>query len=137
MSRIAAFAAAAAVLAASAAASPAALDCTPGIEAIHAASAAQTGVVPEMTLDAEWIWSSSNSVLDIFTLPNNPAHPAVLRLALVKEGARTWAGYLSGCAFGDVEKFKTWMASYRDLNRNAIEDLKEGRPVGPPPAQPE
>ena len=75
MRRIAAFASAAVALAASAAASPAALDCTPGFEAIHAATLAQPGVIPEMTLDAEWNWSSANSVLDIFTLPNNPAHP--------------------------------------------------------------
>lgn len=137
MRRIAAFALAAPLLAASAAAAPGALDCSPGFDAIHAAATSQPGVKPEMTLDAEWNWSASNSVLDIFTLPNNPAHPAVLHLVLQKDGFRTWAGYLSGCAFGDVEKFNTWMASYRDLNRSAIEDLKEGRPVGPPPAQPE
>ena len=131
----AAFALAALASVTTAAASPAALDCAPGFDAIHAATLAQPGVIPEMTLDAEWNWSAANSVLDIFTLPNNPAHPAVLHLVLQKDGARTWAGYLSGCAFGDVEKFKTWMDSYRDLNRNAIEDLKEGRPVGPPPAQ--
>jgi hypothetical protein len=119
------------------AASPGALDCSPGFDAIHKATTSQPGVTPEMTLDAEWNWSGANSVLDIFTLPNNPAHPAVLHLVLQKDGMRTWAGYLSGCAFGDQEKFKTWMASYRDLNRSAIEDLKEGRPVGPPPAQPD
>ena len=137
MRRIAAFASAAALLAVSASAAPSALDCAPGFDAIHAAALAQPGVVPEMTLDAEWAWSASNSVLDIFTLPGNPAHPGVLHLVLQKEGARTWAGYLSGCGFGDVEKFNAWMKSYRDLNKSAIEDLKEGRPVGPPPAQPE
>lgn len=135
MRRIATFAAAALLWAAPASAAPAALDCAAGFEAIRTAAIEQPGVLPETTLDAEWVWSASNSVLDIFTQPGNPAHPGVLHLALVQEGRRTWAGYLSGCAFGDVEKFNTWMASYRDLNRSAIEDLKEGRPVGPPPAQ--
>ncbi len=137
MRRIAVFASAAFVLAASAAASPGALDCSPGFDAIRAAAQSQPGVVPETTLDAEWNWSASNSVLDIFTLPNNPAHPAALHLVLVKEGRRTWSGYLSGCAFGNVDAFTRWMATYKDINRSAIEDLKEGRPVGPPPEQPE
>ncbi len=137
MRRIAAFALAAPLLAASAAAAPAALDCSPGFDATRKAAIEQPGVIPETTLDAEWAWSASNSVLDIFTLPNNPAHPGVLHLVLDKEGFRTWAGYLSGCAFGDSGKFNGWMASYRDLNRSAIEDLKQGRPVGPPPQQPE
>ncbi len=135
MRRLAALAFAAFALAAPAAAAPAALDCAPGFDAIREAAMGQPDVIPEPTLDAEWAWSGSNSVLDIFTLPNNAAHPAVLHLVLVREGRRTWAGYLSGCGFGDVEAFNAWMASYRDLNRAAIEDLKEGRPVGPPPAE--
>ena len=134
MRRIAAFALAAPLLAAPAAAAPGALDCSPGFEAIHAAALSQPGVTPEMTLDAEWAWSASNSVLDIFTLPNNPAHPGVLHLVLAKEGFRTWAGYTSGCAFGDVEKFNAWMKSYRELSKSAVDDMKEGRPIGPPPA---
>lgn len=137
MRRIAAFALAAPLLAASAAAAPGALDCSPGFDAIRATAMAQPGVIPELTLDAEWAWSGSNSVLDIFTLPGNPAHPGVLHLVLVKEGRRTWAGYTSGCAFGDVAKFNEWMATYRELSKSAVEDMKEGRPVGPPPAQPE
>ena len=134
MRRIAAFASAALILAASASAAPGALDCTPGFDAIRKAAVEQPGVVPEITLDAEWAWSASNSVLDIFTLPNNPAHPGVLHLVLAKEGFRTWAGYTSGCAFGDVEKFNAWMASYRELSKSAVDDMKEGRPIGPPPA---
>jgi len=137
MRRVAASALAALMLAAPAGATPGALDCSPGFDAIHAAALSQPGVVPEMTLDAEWNWSSSNSVLDIFTLPNNPAHPAVLHLVLEKDGFRTWAGYVSGCGFADIEKFKAWMETYRDLTKSAIEDMKEGRPVGPPPPQPE
>lgn len=142
MRRIAAFASAALLLAAqaavtTAAAAPGALDCAPGFDAIRAAAMAQPGVIPEMTLDSEWAWSASNSVLDVFTLPNNPAHPAVLHLVLVKEGFRTWAAYRSGCGFGDIDKFNEWMASYRELSESAVEDMKEGRPIGPPPAQPE
>ena len=137
MRRIAAFASAAFVLAAPVAAAPGALDCAPGFDAIRAAAMAQPGVIPEMTLDSEWAWSASNSVLDIFTLPNNPAHPAVLHLVLVKEGRRTWAAYRSGCGFGDIEKFNAWMVSYRELSESAVEDMKEERPIGPPPAAPE
>ena len=77
-----AFALAALASVTTAAASPAALDCAPGFDAIHTATLAQPGVIPEMTLDAEWNWSAAYSVLDIFTLPNNPAHPAVLHLVL-------------------------------------------------------
>lgn len=111
---------------------PPKVDCTKDYETLYSIAYNAPDVAYVQTPEKEEVWSASRLDTYIFTREGQKPYPSIILRSIRQVGKKKWSASMSGCSWGDQAAFAQMLKDYKRINGKLLDDLKAGRPIGPP-----